>query len=68
MSALIQKRISFQYAMMGVTLKTKPVHYVKDNVRTCNKLTGRCDNGCDNYRTGEFCQGQFKIPLMFSLR
>ena len=34
----------------------------------CNKLTGRCDNGCDNYRTGELCQGQFKIHFMFFLK
>lgn len=25
----------------------------------CNKLTGRCDNGCQNYWTGKFCEGVY---------
>lgn len=23
----------------------------------CNKLSGRCDNGCQNYWHGNFCEG-----------
>ena len=25
----------------------------------CNKLTGRCDNGCQNYWTGDLCQSVY---------
>lgn len=24
----------------------------------CNKLTGRCDQGCENQWTGDFCHGK----------
>lgn len=30
------------------------------NGEPCNKLTGRCDNGCQNYWTGTFCEGVYK--------
>lgn len=29
------------------------------NGEPCNKLTGRCNNGCQNYWTGDFCEGMF---------
>ena len=25
----------------------------------CNKLTGRCDNGCSNHWTGEYCESVY---------
>ena len=25
----------------------------------CNKLTGRCDNGCADHWTGEFCESTY---------
>ena len=25
----------------------------------CNKLTGRCDNGCDDHWAGEFCESTY---------
>lgn len=34
----------------------------------CNKLTGRCDNGCQNYWTGDLCQSvyhSFKPNMLF---
>lgn len=34
--------------------------YCKD-ISRCNKLTGRCENGCIYHRTGDFCQGIFSI-------
>ena len=30
-----------------------------NNGESCNKLTGRCDNGCQNYWTGDFCEGVY---------
>lgn len=30
--------------------------YCKD-ISSCNKLTGKCENGCIYHRTGDFCQG-----------
>ena len=32
----------------------------------CNKLTGRCDRGCDNFWSGEFCQSMYTICLIDS--
>lgn len=32
--------------------------YCKD-ISSCNKLTGKCENGCIYHRTGDFCQGIF---------
>lgn len=29
------------------------------NGEPCNKLTGRCDNGCDHHWIGEFCQSTY---------
>lgn len=34
--------------------------YCKD-ISRCNKLTGKCENGCIYHRTGDFCQGIFSI-------
>lgn len=30
----------------------------------CNKLTGRCDNGCQNYWSGIFCDGVYAAQLI----
>ena len=27
------------------------------NGEHCNKLSGRCENGCQNYWRGDFCEG-----------
>ena len=29
------------------------------NGEPCNKLTGRCDHGCDTHWTGDFCQRMY---------
>ena len=29
------------------------------NGTTCNKLSGQCEDGCDEYWTGEFCQSKY---------
>ena len=33
----------------------------------CNKYTGRCDNGCDNHWTGDFCDGIYEQLLQHTL-
>lgn len=35
------------------------------NMEPCNKLTGRCDHGCRNHWTGEFCEGVYAAFSFF---
>lgn len=60
MSALIKKEYYVSVCNDGSYIKDQACKLCQGQCKDqapCNKLTGRCDNGCDDYWTGEFCQG-----------
>ena len=52
---------SFSVCENGTYVKNNSCVYCQTHCRNgdiCNKLTGRCDNGCANHWSGNFCQGE----------
>lgn len=69
MSILVKKSHLFSVCKNGTYIKDKACVSCQGHCRAespCNKLTGRCDSGCDNFWSGEFCQSMYTMCLIDS--
>ena len=56
------KNIMFSVCDDGMNVKNEACLQCQGHCKNgvpCNKLTGRCDNGCDLHWIGEFCQSLY---------